>query len=148
MIPLLNVSVSATSYTAGMCSRNAVRIGVIASLSQKSVSGVHSRVSFGSPPSLRRASPPGVAAAPGPTASDRRFPPFPFDARSPSSSNDSARRRSRSFSSCSMSSCSALQVCRLVTITADRSCMTKNAPHTTTRAYHSNTGQPRPSIST
>ena len=149
MIPLLNASVSATSYSAGMCSRNATRIGFMDSLSQKSVNGVHSRDSL-----LRRGGARGDASGSlradfsttAPTASDRKSPPLlpPFASWS---SNASARRRSRSFSSCSMSSCSALHVCRLVTITAERSCMTKNAPHTTTNAYHSNTGHPKPSIS-
>ena len=162
MIALLNPSVSARSYSSGMCNRNVVRIGRIASLSHKSLKGFigfsFSRGSceMWSMCGLRSCFSCGLSCAllcalatkapapiaPEPTANEFKSPPCPCCV-----SYASTRRRCRSFSNCSIKSCSAEQVCNDVTITALNSCMTKNAPQTTTNAYHTSTGHPRPSIS-
>ena len=112
-IKLLNFSLSAILYTAGMCSRTIFRTPS-RDLLVLQVFPISSMAS----PSLSSGLPP---------ASIRLF--------------------SRSASIWSTIFCSALHVCRLVTTTADSSCITKNAPTQTISAYHSSTGQPMASIS-
>ena len=114
MMKFPNCSVSAKSYSAGMCARNTRRVDAIESDSQNA-------------------------------ASDHR--PADFSAFSPASIRRCFSARSRSFSSWSISFWSSEHFCSDVTITADRSCMTKNAPRTTTSAYQSKTGHPSPSMS-